>query len=564
MANENIKETMRHDDSVGKALEKVRADQPDGNLEKMLDGVKGRNIFDLLVEEYQKHIGKGSQHCLIGENNEFYKGKTGIKKLADDFIKESGTKEAFEAFWKRDLIYSAQQASNATNLLKKNGVGELQQGIKTITGANGDIETITGAIRGAKNSALEFYYYYQIEEDEFPLLNAGTRNGVRMLEAIGVFDDSQEKPLDELKKFKILRDKVSPEKEDGCCGMKRYYLLDQFLNLLDKVTLTAVRQAAEEHRLLYLLAYLITFWQNNKHHGNSFSDRFDELLKIHKNIIFYGAPGTGKTFLCEENIKRIVNDDKNRYQVVQFHASYGYEDFMEGLKPQVENGQVTLELTEGDFKAFCKRAAESGEKKPYFFLVDEINRAELSRVFGELMYALEKRGREHGITTQYDYMRPEADRAKFYVPENLYFIGTMNDVDKSIDSFDLALRRRFLWERLECDYGVIENELMKLGVAYENATSYAKACEALNTKVTQAGSDALDLGALYEIGHAYFLRIKEYVADKDKPIKNSHLGELFDHALEPLLKEYMRSEYDEKAVEDKLAALRKDFKLKAQ
>lgn len=520
---------------------------------KMQDMDSAEKVFEALIAAYKEHFGKVSKHCQISVDCDYYKGKQAIKSLVDRFL-ETKSKEDFEAFWQRSKINSVQQRSNATNMMKHLTIGDIHKGIQYITTLSHDhpntVEEIRGALAGAKNSALEFYYYYQMEADKFPLINNGTLNGLKMLDSIGVFDTVE---IDtDLEKFKYLKQQICGN--DKCNGLPGYFLVDQFLNLLDKIKFEDIKNIDSQFNKLYKLAYLITFWQNNKKYRNNFSDRFDELIGTHKNIIFYGAPGTGKTYTCEENIKRIVDGDTSRYKIIQFHSSYGYEDFMEGLKPTLENGQTTLKLELGDFKSFCQEAQKMPEKS-FFFLVDEINRAELSRVFGELMYALEKRG--HTITTQYDYLRKPEQRGDFQVPENLYFIGTMNDVDKSIDSFDLALRRRFLWERMDCEYGVLLDNL-----PYSNIDPYAKACEKLNDTITNDGSDKLGLGEIYEIGHAYFLRIKEYAKNSNE-IKSTHMNSLFDEALAPLLKEYLRSEFAEKDIANEIKKLRKNFKIES-
>jgi len=197
-----------------------------------------------------------------------------------------------------------------------------------------------------------------------------------------------------------------------------------------------------------------------------------------KNIIYYGAPGTGKTYTVQNAIKQKMLLENAKSFFTQFHPSFGYEDFIEGLKPSLKNGATELVLTDGIFKKFCKEAmselkdARKKNREPidYYFLADEINRAELSSVFGELLLCIEESKRvdfdkdgniKDGsmlISTQYSYLyKDENDtvvvdngKYKFGVPANLYFIGTMNDIDRSIDSFDLALRRRFLWERMDC------------------------------------------------------------------------------------------------------------------
>lgn len=212
-----------------------------------------------------------------------------------------------------------------------------------------------------------------------------------------------------------------------------------------------------------------------------------ELIKNgEKQIILTGAPGTGKTYTAKEVAKAFCGGDKKRIKFVQFHSSYDYSDFVEGLRPVVlekesevqnkdgklirKNFEKTTAFVrlDGTFKEFCRKAADDENKDnnsdeiKYFFIIDEINRADLSKVFGELMYALEDgyRGEENKVQTQYRNLpvyeidnstgcavRMEKDKFQdgFYIPNNVYIIGTMNDIDRSVEAFDFALRRRFQW-----------------------------------------------------------------------------------------------------------------------
>ncbi len=297
----------------------------------------------------------------------------------------------------------------------------------------------------------------------------------------------------------------------------------------------------------------------------------------HKNQVYYGPPGTGKTHRVTEAIaQRAILEDRSvaeMSRVVQFHPSYSYEDFIEGLKP-VNNpgGGIALVHTPGIFMRFCDEAMKAlredrmaGKKHPrtFYFVADEINRAELSRVLGEVLVCLEESkridfdrdGHETGlrVTTQYGYMAADANTGAagpgFGVPANLYFIGTMNDIDRSIDSFDMALRRRFAWVRTTCDYEVIRESVS----TDERAEAYERMCEELNTFIR----DKLQLGESYEIGHAYFITIAE------RGITKASLGDLFDTRIGPLLSEYLRAEHSLKDIKDKLNQARAIFSLSA-
>ena len=162
-------------------------------------------------------------------------------------------------------------------------------------------------------------------------------------------------------------------------------------------------------------------------------DRLHNLLLCKKNVILQGAPGVGKTFSAKRlaySIMGEMNDD--RVEMVQFHQSYTYEDFIMGYKP-TENGGFTIK--EGVFYKFCKKAS-SDTSRAYFFIIDEINRGNLSKIFGELLMLIESSYRNKPIKLAYS-------DEQFYVPDNLYIIGMMNTADRSLAMIDYALRRRF-------------------------------------------------------------------------------------------------------------------------
>jgi len=535
------------------------------------------SIFKKMIESFNNS--HSSQHCKIddSDNNDWYKSRLQVRALVDQFIADPSD-EGFKKFWNRQIINSAQQASTATNVIKRNEtIEELSKKIKDLinfskVGSEYNQEFVDGLqeqITSSKKSSFELYYYYHMEKDEFPLLNGGIENALKII-GRNCIDFESEDLILKMRKIKELM-------EDSSLGLTKYYLVDQFLNLIDKIKYEDINKTENnESKELYQLAYLFSFWL--KQHQTNTSNEFDDLIKRSSNIIFYGAPGTGKTYSAEENIHRIIDlypnesfDEVARFNKVQFHPSYSYEDFMEGLKPVSNSGSFELVLKEGEFLEFCKKAKKCedeylsavGDQKykyAFFFLVDEINRAELSRVFGELMYCLEKRGSKHSILTQYSYLKTGDDKC-FYIPENIYFIGTMNDVDKSIDSFDLALRRRFLWHRMDCDYSVIKDELSShsnIGEFDKDGSpdnGYIGCCYKLNKYIIDGD---IGLGKLYEIGHAYFLGIQRY-AKKNKKITKDNLNDLFDDRLSPLLKEYFRSEVSEKDIAHKLDEAKKQF-----
>ena len=302
-----------------------------------------------------------------------------------------------------------------------------------------------------------------------------------------------------------------------------------------------------------------------------------------KNIIYYGAPGTGKTKFVKDCLD-ILDTNRARTEWVQFHSGFEYEDFIDGIKPiGIQNGNLNLALTNGVFKEFCLKA-EQNLNENFFFIVDEINRADIAAVFGETLSLLEENYRGESIKTK-NYT---LSKQEFSIPSNVYFIGMMNDVDKSIDCFDLALRRRFAWVLMECDYEVVENAIdevyktkceslnnyitsdLKYLVEYEDETrvkiksvqSYNDAenrDEAYNKLFSNASNQekdkkryektsGLNLGRAYEIGHSYFLK-KETTDEK----------EIWARHIEPILREYIRTQFGDGEVEKKLETAKKIF-----
>ncbi|HTO36482.1 MAG TPA: AAA family ATPase, partial [Flavobacterium sp.] len=298
------------------------------------------------------------------------------------------------------------------------------------------------------------------------------------------------------------------------------------------------------------------------------------------NVIMYGPPGTGKTYSVINSLDFVCQGDTSRYEILQFHPSFTYEDFIEGIKPKgvSKDGNIRFELVNGVFKNFCIKAKNCPEKA-FYFVVDEINRANLSAVFGETLSLLEKDYRHDGksnknlLRTQYstlieDLIKEDKEKykhlayfidnnvVKFGVPENVFFIGMMNDVDKSIDAFDLALRRRFKWIRKDCDYEVIEEAYTHYRGKQEigNIGQYVKSCEKLNNYI----SNELGLGKSYEFGHSFFMKINDI--SKRKEITPNNVEVLFNLYLRPTLKEYLRAVFAESELDNKLDEALNRFK----
>ncbi len=357
------------------------------------------------------------------------------------------------------------------------------------------------------------------------------------------------------------------------------------------------------------------------------------------NMIINGAPGTGKTHTVSQDIKYLNKRNKDLYKtpkMIQFHPSYTYQDFIEGIKPMEidDNGNLNLQVVNGSFKELCikvrkenedfwkkniagdnhilpkpdKDKPETLEKWPhYYFVVDEINRGNLSNIFGETFTLLEYRDYDFSVkdgvypesnddnyssaslseTTCSNVIRKLATKnlnkaeglyykrvgteddyeIKFGIPFNIHFIGMMNDVDRSIDSFDLAFRRRFRWQPMYCDYYAIFNTLFDYGDPADkwskSVYEFVQSCIKLNYYITgyedaklseEFGKNVYEditsrgYGRVFEIGQGYFLKIKGILPKSQgnrKEIKTNHKRILFDNYIAGTVKEYIRQMEDD-------------------
>lgn len=246
-------------------------------------------------------------------------------------------------------------------------------------------------------------------------------------------------------------------------------------------------------------------------------EEIKSLIKEKQNIILEGSPGVGKTYMAKKLVYSLIgekNDDQ--IEMIEFHQNYSYEDFIEGYRPN-EDGK--LELEKGIFSRFCV-AAENNPDKDFYLIIDEINRGNLSKIFGELLMLIEKDKRETSVTLAYS-------KVKFKVPKNLYLIGLMNTADRSIAILDYALRRRFSFVDIMPAY---ENEKFKDYVASfnnEKLNRIIKTIKDLNKEI----SNDVSLGEEFMIGHSYFCNLtKENLDNK--------IDLIVKYEIKPLLKEY--------------------------
>jgi len=347
-----------------------------------------------------------------------------------------------------------------------------------------------------------------------------------------------------------------------------------------------------------------------------------KLLLANKQLIMHGAPGTGETFsaiyeLADRllNISYKTEEEKKEIKkiqvdMVQFHPSYDYTDFIDGIRPDLSSKGLKYMLKNGSFKSFCRRAGvieriyeadksvdtktidefldgeddsirnfwknkikkdelkkeieyanqkvnkkqakkvdtitfDTSKLPKFLFIIDEINRAEISKVLGETMYCLDPdyRGQKGAISTQYSALATKEtlfiseDNDKFFIPSNVYIIGTMNDIDRSVEVFDFALRRRFAWYEVKAEEvkDIILTSMEIDRVFASDYEDYKERIKALNKSIT----NDLKLTEHYHLGPAYFAKIKFYFS-KDNPNYKEAREKVWNNHLSQILDEYVK------------------------
>ena len=320
-------------------------------------------------------------------------------------------------------------------------------GIGFVDTALGDLadfswEELSSSVEGVyeknpKHAAGQLWrFIHEIKQGDYVLVLLIGRRLFHIGQVTGVYTYSPSEPMPHRRSVRWFRTNVSKDVLSSGLGQATVQNADRHREIIDHL-LSEVEEPDDPLKRLAEELFLTE--------PTDFLNEIEALLDDKKQVIFQGPPGTGKTYVAQKLANHLAGSE-DRVTLVQFHPSYAYEDFVRGFRPSLKDGQPGFELKDGPLLQAAERARKDEERDVrHFLIIDEINRGNLAKVFGELYFLLEYR--DEAITLQYQ----QEDEEKFSLPSNLYIIGTMNTADRSIALVDLALRRRFYFVEFHPD-----------------------------------------------------------------------------------------------------------------
>ncbi len=417
------------------------------------------------------------------------------------------------AIMDKDITQSTENGYYLVYLFKKNMNGvylSLSFGSKQFENSKTKIEDIIDEVRKL------------IKEENFPFIKNNDFNLVMDLESNGYRPKSYEKSC---VLFKYYDKNDFPDEDVLRNDLKEYLNLYKFIKNNYKFELLEADDDTDSPKTeTNFEKYTEEDFLNEVYISSDNYKILKNLLSTKKNLILQGAPGVGKTFVAKRLAYAMMGlKDDNRIEMIQFHQSYSYEDFIEGYRP-IEEG---YELQPGTFKEFCEKAAED-EENDYFFIIDEINRGNLSKIFGELFMLIEtdKRGDNYKIKLLYS-------KEPFCIPENVHIIGLMNTADRSIAMIDYALRRRFAFFDLEPGF---DSDGFKEYINQINNDKFNALIDCMKNLNIAIEKDE-SLGKGFRIGHSYLCDLNRENIEVD-------LEYIVEYEIIPLLNEYWFDEPD--------------------
>ncbi len=367
-----------------------------------------------------------------------------------------------------------------------------------------------------RNAVLEIWQFvHEMKQGDIVIAKKGTKTILGRGIVISEFIYDEKKPTNYKYYRKIAWTHKGEWEHPGKAVTKTLTDITRYSDYVNKLNQIFNCEDVQKEQLEETLpTYTATDFLNDVYMEEERYYALKSLLLAKKNVILQGAPGVGKTYAAKRLAFSIMGEkDNNRVKMVQFHQSYSYEDFIMGFRP-TETG---FELRNGVFYEFCCKAAE--DDRPYFFIIDEINRGNLSKIFGELFMLIENDKR--GVKLQLLY----ADE-QFSIPSNVHIIGMMNTADRSLAMLDYALRRRFAFFEMPPAFGTSGFRAYRAKVNNVKFDRLIAVVEQLNEEISEDDS----LGEGFCIGHSYFCT--------KTTINDEWMKSVVEYELIPLLKEY--------------------------